>query len=82
VAATLGCACVDGAAAGWSSPREQPVTIGDVDIKTAAASINGNDRPSGLDRSFILEKPRRRSTEPFTLVTLLLKSLCLCVANW
>src|SRR5208282_4703824 len=76
VAATLGSACVDGAAAGWSSPREQPVTIGDVDIRTAAASISGNDRPFGLDSSFILEKPLRRSTDDFTLATLLIKSLC------
>ena len=36
------------------SPREQPVITGDVDIKTAAASINGNDRPLGRDNSFIL----------------------------
>jgi hypothetical protein len=67
VAATLGDTSDDGAAAGWSSPREQPVTIGDVDIKTAAASINGNDRPSRLDSSLILEKPRFRSSEDFTL---------------
>lgn len=60
VVATLGCAADDGAAAGWSSPREQPVTIGDVEIKTAAASINGIDRPFGLASNFIVDKPRRQ----------------------
>jgi hypothetical protein len=29
--------------------------MGDVEIRTAAASISGSDRPSGLDSSFILE---------------------------
>jgi hypothetical protein len=47
-------------AAGWSSPPEQPVTIGDVEIKTAAASINGIDRPFGLASNFIVDKPRRQ----------------------
>src|SRR5271168_3450403 len=61
VAATLGCACTDdGATAGWSSPREQPVSIGDVDIRTAAASINGSDRPFGLASSLIVDKPSRQ----------------------
>src|SRR5260221_14772531 len=78
VAATLGDGSDDGAAAVWSSAREQPVTIGDVDIRTAAASIKGNDRPSGLDSSFILEAPLCRSTENFTLVSLLIGSLCFC----
>jgi len=67
VAATLGCACVDGAAAGWSSPREHPVTIGDVDIKTAAATINGIDRLLGLASNFIFEKPRRQLARKISL---------------
>jgi hypothetical protein len=58
--ATLGCACDDDAAAGWSPPREQLVTIGEVDIRTAAASINGSDRPCGLASNFIVDKPRRQ----------------------
>jgi hypothetical protein len=50
--ATLGSA--DGAAAGWSSPREHPVSIGEVDNRTAAARINGSARPFGLVSNFII----------------------------
>jgi hypothetical protein len=51
VAATLGSA--DGAAAGWSSFGEQPI-IGEVEIRTAAASINGSDLPFGLVSNVII----------------------------
>ncbi len=53
--ATLGCA--DGAAAGWSPPREQPI-IGELDIRTAAARINGSDRRLGLVSNVIIKNPR------------------------
>ncbi len=66
--ATLGCA--DGAAVGWSPPREQPV-IGELDIRTAAARINGSDRPSGLVSNFIIESPRvQLATEGLTYILL------------
>jgi hypothetical protein len=51
VAVTLGSA--DGTAAGWSSFREQPI-IGEVEIRTAAASINGSDLPFGLVSNVII----------------------------
>jgi hypothetical protein len=51
--ATLGCACGDEEAAGWSSPREQPVKVGEVESRTAVATTIGNDRPFGLLSSFI-----------------------------
>jgi len=42
------------AGAGWSSPREQLVSIGEVDIRTAAARMNGRARPLGLISKFII----------------------------
>src|SRR5580658_827557 len=61
-AATLGCACDDAAAAGCSSPREHPGTIGIVDSRTAVARIIGSVRPSCLRSNFMIDSPRRRLT--------------------
>jgi hypothetical protein len=44
-----------------SSLREQPVNTGEVDIRTAAASIRGSDLPWGLTSNFIFDNPRARS---------------------
>jgi hypothetical protein len=66
VAVTL--ACADGAAAGWSSPREQLLKIGVVDMSTADARISGSDLPCGLVRSFIIDKPRRQLAAEYRIV--------------
>jgi hypothetical protein len=47
--------------AGGSSLREQPVNTGEVDIRTAAASIKGSDLPWGLTSNFIFDNPRART---------------------
>jgi hypothetical protein len=43
-----------------SSLREHPVNTGEVDIRTAAASIKGSDLPCGLTSNFIVDNPRAR----------------------
>jgi hypothetical protein len=74
-AATLACADGD-TAAGWSSPREQLLRIGVVDISTAEARISGSDLPFGLVNSFITDTPRRQLAAEYRIVEAVRSHLC------